>query len=184
MHLKIAQRRQSHLHPCFPCSILTRKFCTGTLLILLFLFVVQGFSCRNLRFADSSDEVVEEEPKAEEPTPSVGKSAKGARQRGSRSGVAKNVIGGGENQTPQDLTQPDLSLEKHQAAPSLNDASTLLCYLLELCYATSLGLFLYYSLLYRGFWHLAQSVCRLRWLPMNYKVNHFLLHCDVDEILE
>jgi hypothetical protein len=44
---------------------------------LLFLFVVRGFSCRNLRFADSGDEAVEEEPKAQEPMPSVSSASKG-----------------------------------------------------------------------------------------------------------
>jgi hypothetical protein len=42
----------------------------------------------------------------------------------------KSVVDAKTKRRRKDLTRLDLSLEKHQSVPSLNDASILLCYLL------------------------------------------------------
>jgi hypothetical protein len=48
--------------------------------------------------------------------------------------LKKSVAEAKTKRRKKDLMQPDLSLEKYQAVPSLNDVSVLLCYLLELWY--------------------------------------------------
>jgi hypothetical protein len=102
--------------------------------------VVQEFSCRNLIFVDSSDEIVKEVPKAQEPTPSISSDSKGnpPKEPVKEAPIVelpKKYLAEAKTKCrKKDLTRLDLSMEKHQAAPSLNDVSTLLCYLFELCY--------------------------------------------------
>jgi hypothetical protein len=102
--------------------------------------VVRVFPCCYFIFADSSDEVIEEEPKAQEPPPSISSASKG---NPSKEPIKEALIielpkkSTAEAKTKRrrkDPMQLDLSLKKHQVAPSLDDISTLLCYILELCY--------------------------------------------------
>jgi hypothetical protein len=108
-------------------------------LILLCLFLVRRFSCRQLRFVDSREETVEE-AKAQEPAPSISSaSMKNPSKDPSKDApvveLLKNSMAEAKTKCrKKDLTQPDISLEKHQDVPSLNDVSVFLCYLLELCY--------------------------------------------------
>jgi hypothetical protein len=91
--------------------------------------VVQEFPCRDFIFADSSDEVVEEEIKAQEPTPSVSSSSK---ENPSKEPIkeapvvelSKKSLAEAKTKRRKKDPKLDLSPETHQASPSLSDLST------------------------------------------------------------